>query len=301
MRLIVSALLKRAPIGALFAYRFGMFLLGVVFSLPIWALCPLESTVQKAEAVFVESVTDGDTVRLKDGRRIRIIGINTPEVSHGNGPAEPISGKARKALARLVEKQQGFLVPGKEPKDHYGRTLAHIFTANKDNVTAHLLRSGVGFQVAIPPNLRYFECYQEAEKFAHEQRLGVWNHPYFQPIPSTSDTIKGGYARIVGLVERVHLTKKTVWIDLEGQVTLKLEKRYGKYVDPLLLDALVQASKMGKGKSGITFEVRGWLSDRNTWQGSMPELVKQGKRKRFQMKIHHQLSWKQLDAGKTVN
>ena len=41
-------------------------------------LCPAQ---QRLESVQVERVIDGDTVVLGDGRHVRIIGVNTPEMN----------------------------------------------------------------------------------------------------------------------------------------------------------------------------------------------------------------------------
>ena len=50
----------------------------------------------------VVQVPDGDTVHLEGGTRLRLIGINTPEVAHHNRPGEPGGEAARRFLvARL--------------------------------------------------------------------------------------------------------------------------------------------------------------------------------------------------------
>ena len=296
--LSLHRLLKRAPDGALFACL--LLLCSTVWAPSAWALCDLDTAKVAAESAQVAAVYDGDTLELKDGRRVRMIGINTPERARKTGEeGEPLSNKARKALEDSLSGGTVWLVQGKQGKDHYGRMLAHVFSDKKDNVTAQLLRVGLGFQVAIAPNLQFLDCYRDAELHARQNRLGVWNHPYYQPVHSTSDALKGGYARVFGAVERVSLSKKAIWIDLEGHVTLKLEKHDAPYVDSGWVDELVQLSK--RRSPGWVLEVRGWMSDRMTWSGTMPEQVRRGKRKRFQMKIHHQIDWKQIDATKTVN
>ena len=46
------------------------------------------ATVQYDEIAVVDYIHDGDTLRLRDGRRVRLIGINTPELTRDNKPAE---------------------------------------------------------------------------------------------------------------------------------------------------------------------------------------------------------------------
>ncbi len=148
--------------------------------------------------------------------------------------------------------------------------------------------------MAILPNLRYVECYQQAENLAKNQQLGVWGHEYYQAVPATSDNLKGGYTRIRGRVESVSLTKKAIFVELEGQVSLKIERKVAPYIDEALLDKLVAMSRVTKPDSDLRLEARGWLSDRLTWNGKTPELVRQGRRKRYQMKVTHQVSWQIL-------
>ena len=49
--------------------------------------CPTRDT---SERVTVTYVYDGDTVKLADGRRLRLIGINAPELLPGDPDAAPV-------------------------------------------------------------------------------------------------------------------------------------------------------------------------------------------------------------------
>lgn len=277
--------LKRAPVGAFF--------IACLFSLQALGLCALESGLE-VETVQVAEIFDGDTVRLEDGRRVRLVGINTPEVAHRGKPAEPLAEAAKDQLQVLLNKRPIRLLVGQDSHDHYGRVLGHLFDAEGNSIIASLLQQGAGFQVAIVPNLRYVDCYQQAQRQAREQKLGVWGHAFYEAIPATSDDLKGGYARIKGRLESVVLTKKAVFVELEGQVSLKIERSAVPYIDDALFDRLVSISRATKVDSDLWFEARGWLSDRLTWNGNAPELVRKGVQKRYQMKITHQVAWQIL-------
>lgn len=268
----------------------GAFFIGWLFSSYSFGLCelPPQATV---EAVQVANIHDGDTVRLEDGRRVRLVGINTPEVANRGKAEEPLAQQARQQLVNLLKQKPIYMKVGEQETDHYGRILGHLYDVHGVNITAELLQQGAGFQVAIPPNLSHAECYSHAEDLARQNGAGVWAHPYYKAVPSDSDQLKAGYARVVGRVESVSLSKKAVWVELEGNITLKLEKRYGKHVAGPLFDQVVALSR-SSGQSTLVLEAQGWLSDRLTWRGNMPELVKNGQRKRFQMKIHHKSAWK---------
>ena len=284
MRMLRSTL-KKAPLGAFF--------IACLFNLPAFALCTLEPGVA-VETVQVADIFDGDTVRLVDGRRVRLVGINTPEVAHRGQPAEPLASQAQDQLTRLLEKRPVRLLIGKDSHDHYGRVLGHLFDGDGNNIIAELLSLGAGFQVAIVPNLRFVDCYNRAQNQAREQGLGVWGHDYYQAVATTSPDLKAGYAAIKGRLQSVTLTKKALFVELEGQVSLKVERAAAAYIDAALLDRLTALSRVAKPDSGIMIEARGWLSDRLTWNGDTPDLVRKGQKKRYQMKITHQVSWQIL-------
>lgn len=284
---------KKAPIGAFFV--------AVVLALwpaaPVLAKCSLDGALGKPQAVQVTAVLDGDTVELEDGRRVRLVGINTPEIAHPPKPEEPLGQWATEELKRHVGDKPLWLQTGKQPKDHYGRTLGYLFTAEGNNIIEELLYSGAGFQVAIPPNLGYSNCYTVAATQARQQGKGVWGHPYFQPAPADSPALKGGYARVVGRVEKVSLTKNVIWVDLQGQVSLKLNRKQASFLAGDTFDQVVAASRKRSGSTDLVLEARGWVVDRNTWGGRMVQQIKAGKRKPFQMNVQHASSWETVPAG----
>ncbi len=77
-------------------------LVGAFFVPAIWlstaqaeVFCPAPTTVGTFE---VQRVVDGDTVRLKDGRSVRMIGVNAPETGKKGRPDEPFAVAARQRL-----------------------------------------------------------------------------------------------------------------------------------------------------------------------------------------------------------
>lgn len=74
----------------------------------------------------MQQVVDGDSLRLVDGRKVRLIGINTPELGRDGKPDEPLSVKARDALEKIIATHTITLKMGPDKTDHYGRTLAYV-------------------------------------------------------------------------------------------------------------------------------------------------------------------------------
>lgn len=131
-RLDFSRLMKKAPLA-------GAFFMSAIWLSSAQALCPAPAS--QLEAVSVQRVVDGDTVRLSDGRSVRMIGLNTPELGKKGRSDEPFAAAARTRLETLVAASDGRLglLAGQEGKDRYGRTLAHLYSANGDNLEAQML------------------------------------------------------------------------------------------------------------------------------------------------------------------
>ena len=122
------------------------------------ALCAPDRIDERAR---VSHVHDGDTLQLSDGRKVRLIGINTPELARDPVPEERFAVAARNALRQLLadgDFQVGIRY-GRERFDRYSRVLAHVFTSAGGNVQALLLQRGLGAPTVFPPNLWQHECY----------------------------------------------------------------------------------------------------------------------------------------------
>ena len=115
----------------------------------------------------VERVIDGDTVELDDGRRVRYLGINTPE-HH-----QPFYDEASKANRDLVEGKTVWLALDTQPTDRYGRILAYVWVADTF-VNAELVRLGYANVYTKPPNVRYSQEILAAEQEAREAEVGLW-------------------------------------------------------------------------------------------------------------------------------
>jgi endonuclease YncB( thermonuclease family) len=229
-------------------------LAGAFFVSAIWlsgaqAFCP---TPGGLAPVAVQRVVDGDTLRLSDGRNVRMIGLNTPELGKQGRSDEPFAVAARKRLEALVAASDGRvgLVPGKESKDHYGRTLAHVYGADGANLEAQMLAEGLGFLVAVAPNVDLVACQQAAERNARQAGLGVWRQ---SPVLKAEQIVTSGFAVLSGRVSKVQRNRGGVWIELQDSVVLRVAPNLLARFDVNSLESL-------KGKQ---IEARGWVLDRS--------------------------------------
>jgi len=112
------------------------------------------SWVSQDRWVTVNRIIDGDTFNTRKGEKIRLLGINTPEIQHDSSPAQPLGKEASSALKTLIAGQQVRLSFDKEKKDKYGRTLAHVYLRNGLWVNAELVRQGFAHVYTFVPNIR---------------------------------------------------------------------------------------------------------------------------------------------------
>ncbi len=139
-----------------------------------------ENAVAEPELRFigVAHVIDGDTVDLEDGRRVRLIGIDTPEMGYSprarvEGEDDPFAVEATEHLRRLAEGELVTLKFGPEPEDKYGRTLAYLHLDDGTDLNAELLRAGLAraYRRFDHPRLsRYIQLEEEARA----KSLGLW-------------------------------------------------------------------------------------------------------------------------------
>lgn len=202
------------------------------------------------EKAILDYVIDGDTVVLKDKRHIRLIGINTPELSHNNSPSEAGAVSARNALKKMLGNSPFIqLFYGKERHDRHGRTLAHIY-AGSMNIQSQLLKTGLAMPLRIPPNLSFADCYNKASLFAKDQRLGLWALSRYKAhsVKSLSGNEKG-FHFISGKVRQVSTSRSSVWINLENNVALRIKNADLSYFNKSELHSL----------ESKTIEASGWL------------------------------------------
>ena len=133
--------------------------------------------------VDIRCVLDGDTVSLgrcdAEGERIRLLGINAPEIAHDDQPAECYGDEATDVLAGLIENETVWLSFGAECVDAYGRTLAWLWLLSDDDpvlVSEWMLRHGHArvYDGEGASNLVYRERLEAAQRSAMEGQLGLW-------------------------------------------------------------------------------------------------------------------------------
>lgn len=214
------------------------------------------SATQYDEIAEVRHIHDGDTIQLRDGRKVRLIGINTPELARGNEAEEAYASEAKKTLRSLFNNDKSIgLVFGEEKKDHYGRFLAHVFSADKQDAQAALLKQGHAFAITIPPNTQLAACYLALEHEARCRKQGLWQGT---TIVAASELNKShnGFHLIQGKVKSIKTNMKGLWLNMDDKLTVGIRPDNQNLFDIKAMNTLLNQSII----------VRGWLnkSDRST-------------------------------------
>ena len=120
----------------------------------------------------VAYVNDGDTLRLTDGRRVRLVQIDAPELGTDcYGPG------ARRALIRLAPPGTRVTLerdPALDAVDRYGRILRYVVVGGR-NVNLELVAEGAAEPYFFHADRgRVAHALLAAAKAARARRLGLW-------------------------------------------------------------------------------------------------------------------------------
>lgn len=212
------------------------------------------------EGVVAEAPS-GDTLRLADGREVRLAGVEAPWAGLGDSPAGPLAGAARAALEELAAGRGVTLLKAGQELDRHGRALAHVRRDDGLWLQAELLRRGWA-RVRVWAETRAGATeLLAAEAQAKAAGRGLWGHPTYAvrdaaAFPAADvgsvQVVRGTVRRAVRLDDRVVLGFGPDWrTDFTVEVTpgdLRGFRKAG--LDPLAL-------------KGRVVEVRGWVEERD--------------------------------------
>jgi micrococcal nuclease len=122
----------------------------------------------------ITRVIDGDTLDAAGIGRVRLLGIDAPEIG---GPFErpaPFALEARDALQMLgLNRFARFECDSLPESDRYGRLLAYVVLETGEFVNARIVRDGLA-RVSARRRLRRWDELRAAETEAQQRRRGMW-------------------------------------------------------------------------------------------------------------------------------
>jgi micrococcal nuclease len=126
----------------------------------------------QATEATIDYVHDGDTLFLTDGRKVRLLGINTPEIGAN---LECYGDEATALLRSLLPKGTHVWVNADiEPRDQYGRSLLFVYKDDATNINLELLKQGAAEVEMYAPNLLLQQSIDGAERAARAAGVGLW-------------------------------------------------------------------------------------------------------------------------------
>lgn len=139
------------------------------------------------EDILVARAVDGDTLKLENGERVRLIGIDTPEMHESNKLYRDSqkSGQDIKVIQAMGKRAYIFtrdLVEGKrvrlefdaEMRDKYKRLLAYVYLKDGTFVNAEIVKQGYASLMTYKPNVKYVDTFKRLYQEARENKRGLW-------------------------------------------------------------------------------------------------------------------------------
>lgn len=218
------------------------------------------------EKGVVSEVVDGDTVVLKSGRQVRLVGIQAPKLPLGRQGFEPwpMGDAAKAILSKLVLHKGVQLFYGKTREDRHGRTLAHVLVHSNAGTSLWaekiLLERGFARVYSFADNRLCAEEMLRFERSARAVRAGIWSQNFYAIRPHhQTGRYLGSFQLVEGRVLDVAEVRTGVYLNFEENwredFTIFIAKRDlrrfgGKDHELGLLE-------------GQRIRVRGWLKLRN--------------------------------------
>lgn len=130
------------------------------------------------EACRVTRVVDGDSIECDPVGRIRLLGIDAPELAQ-----PPFGRESGEALARMMPVgSEVWLESDVELSDRYGRALRYVWSGD-EMVNRAMVREGYAVLLTYPPNVRHVEALQDAQDAAQRDGSGLWATNGFECTP----------------------------------------------------------------------------------------------------------------------
>ena len=244
------------------------FLAVVLFAGDAQAVCRPGGPLEQATVAWHY---DGDTLRLSDDRRVRLLGIDTPEMNYHKGTPQPLAQRALQRTRTLLPKGGPVrLARDRQAQDRYGRLLAHAYRPDGVSVGETLLREGLAVSFIMRPNVALADCLLAAERQARLARRGLWGLPAYAPQPASRVVADGSYRQVRGQITSALRRGDWVLLKLDRRVQLRIARADWTGFEPA--DHLAWR--------GLTVIARGKIQSRNgavqmrLWHPAQIELSK---------------------------
>jgi len=234
-----------------------------------------ECDVRKQTKRAVVAVIDGETIKLDDGREVRLLSILSPRPppALAAGASWPPATQAHAALSALLTGRSVRIAVKGRHTDRYGHTLAHVFLIDGKKeawVEEKLVEDGharVASMSGAP------DCIAELLKIedrARRAKRGLWAHAAYQirdaaKAHELADFVQS-YQVVEGRVREVQERKRRLYLDFgddwSKDLTAIVSGRDRKRFETAKIDL--------KKLKGVKVRLRGWVE---RWNGPLINLT----------------------------
>jgi len=172
----------------------------------------------RGESVEVADAIDGESLRLADGREVRLIGIHAPLPAFSKAPSDPFAHEARLTLSQWASGQRVTLhFKGGPRVDRYKRVLAHVLREDGAWLQARMLEAGL---VRVETMRDARACASELvvlENAARAAKRGLWASSFYA-VRQASDLqslerLEGSYQIIEGRITDIASRQKRIYLN----------------------------------------------------------------------------------------
>jgi micrococcal nuclease len=148
----------------------GLFLILIAFT----------TSAQTSRTVKVLRVIDGDTFVLTTGEKIRLLGVDTPEMDSKDSKEKLLAQQAALITKNFTEGKYVRLTFDGSTKDIFGRFLAYVFLTDKKGkdsifVQTELLKAGLARILMYDKKKMYYDLFYNLRNTARRNKLGIWS------------------------------------------------------------------------------------------------------------------------------
>lgn len=226
-----------------------------------------QTTLEIVERAQVVEVIDGDTLRLDDGRAVRLVGIQAPKLPLGRAGFEawPLAEAAKAALSELTLGRQVGLGYGGRRIDRHDRALAQVYLLDRAGeaglwVQGALLEAGMARVYTFADNRSLIAEMMARERRAREARRGIWADRFYAlRAPERLARHVGSFQLVEGRVLEAAKVKGRIYLnfgeDWKTDFTVTLAPAVRRLFESEGIDPL--------GYGGRRVRVRGWIKSFN--------------------------------------
>jgi micrococcal nuclease len=214
--------------------------------------------IPSGNQVQVAEVLGGGALKLADGRKVLLSGIDVPR-KKGQGGSAPFAAEAEAALARMVQGRKVTLSQEGQPSKS-GWLRAQLFAGPGLWVQGELVSNGFA-RVRTFPDRR--ECATELlsrEARARAAKKGLWALPaYAVRGPETVSQVKGSFGLVEGTVAATANVGGRVFVNF-GQ---DYRTDFTVHIKPDTVKLFAQAGLNPETLEGKRVRVRGYVRENN--------------------------------------